>query len=217
MVSIFTAEVQHPLFKLELSQCATVPCNAGQRLRPEAGQNFPDIFLLNSGNILLRELKCVISLFESFWGGKMRQFSRAPKYFILSFWNYLLVCSLRKKSHGNGGVTQPDPPQNQVLDLTLCLLKYSQHRWLPADRPGWDITRGSWSWKSHWFHLRWKVLHAPLGFSAAFVQESFRHASHYVPTLKHILQPWITNADSPVLRHYISAWSYQLAVIGIQI
>ena len=72
-----------------------------------------------------------------------------------------------------------------------------------TDRPGWDITYGSWSWKTHWFHLHWKVLHAPLGFSVAFVQKSYRFDTHYLHTQKRILQPWITNAHIPLLRHHI--------------
>lgn len=123
-------------------------------------------------------------------------------------------CSLRKKAHSTDGVILPvipGPLQNQVVDLTLCLWKASQHHQLPPQTDRAGTSRGSWRWKSHWFHLHWKVLHAPLDFSAAFVQESFRPDTHYLHTQKRILQPWITNANRPVLSHYIFGSSYQLA------
>jgi len=50
-ILIFTAEVQHPPFKLELSQRAAAPCSAG--LRPGARQNFPDNSLPNNRNLCL--------------------------------------------------------------------------------------------------------------------------------------------------------------------
>lgn len=119
------------------------------------------------------------------------------------WWSYTAGSSCLSAKSG----TWPNPLPTKVFPASLASR---------TDRPGWDITCGSWSWKSHWFHLHWKVLHAPLGFSAAFVQESFRLDTHYLHTQKCILQPWITNADIPLLSHHIFGSGYQLAVKDIE-
>lgn len=120
------------------------------------------------------------------------------------WWSYTASSSWPSAESG----TWPNPLPMKVFPASLASC---------TDRPGWDITCGSWGWKSHWFRLHWKALHAPLDFIAAFVQESFRLDTRYLHTQKRILQPWITNANSPVLRHYILGWSYQLAVKDVQI
>lgn len=133
--------------------------------------------------------------------------------------NYVLSCPeqiVRWERSTMAMVTQPvlpDPQQNQIPDLTPCLCKSSQHHQLPAQRdPAGTSLCDSRSWESHWFHLPWKVLHTSPGVSAAFVQETFRLDTHYLHTKKCILQPWITKANSPVLRHYLLGSSYHLAV-----